>query len=437
MQNPIPKALTEDFLHFVWRYKNFAINSLRTVDGLPLKILNAGEYNKNAGPDFLNAQVWIDGTHWAGNVEIHIRTSDWEAHRHSTDPAYDNVILHVVYHHDLAEPVPAGRPLLQLSDYIKDDTLHNLETLRGMHQLIPCESLIGNVNSMTRSAWLDRMLAERLETKADAIEHMLIQNRNDWAETAYQWTGRNFGFKINSDPFEMLTRAIPHRMLAKHKNNIEQVEALLYGQAGFLNDKLKDAYPNALKKEYKFLASKYNLVPGRKADWKFLRLRPANFPTIRISQFAALIYRSEHLFSRILELKNIKEALNLFEVTASEYWKHHYQFDTLAESKFQGTLGQESRYNLIINTVAPLLFSYGHLKNEQKYKETAMSLLENCPKELNMITRALAKLDFPNEHAYHSQALIHLKKEYCNRQQCLKCGIGAGVLKSQPVGKTR
>ena len=273
------------------------------------------------------------------------------------------------------------------------------------------------------------MLAERLEAKAAQVKRMLDLNKNDWAETAYQLTGRNFGFKVNAEPFEKLTRAIPHKLIARHKNNLLQIESMLFGQAGFLQDIYKEDYPAQLRKEYRFLAGKYNLTPGRKSEWKFLRLRPGNFPTVRISQFSALLFKSEHLFSKILEVTDIKKAISFFQVSASDYWKAHYTFENESASKSSGAVGRESIYNLVINTVAPLLFSYGHIKNEPKYKETAINLLENCPKELNAITKSSAALGFINDHANHSQALIHLRNEYCNKQQCLSCGIGAAILK--------
>jgi len=421
--------MTEDFLHFIWKFKNFAPNNLKTIDGKPVKIIKTGEHNTNAGPDFFNAQLLIDDTHWAGNVEIHVKTSDWVAHNHSSDPAYDNIILHVVFHHDMDIAVPENRPVLALKKYVSDQTIANFDILKQNHHLIPCESLIDKVDDMIKRTWLDRMLTERLESKALQIKKLLDHNKNDWAETAYQLTGRNFGFKVNGEPFERLTRAIPHKTLAKHKNSIHQIEAMLFGQAGFLQDAFKDPYPIALKKEFRFLAGKYNFNPSRKSDWKFLRLRPGNFPTVRISQFAALIYRSEHLFSKILEVDDIKTALSFFTVQANDYWKNHYSFESPAASKSTGELGKESKYNLVINTVAPLLFSYGHIKNEQKYKETAIHLLENCPKELNTITKTSVALGLLNEHACHSQGLIHLRNEYCKNQKCLDCGIGVAALK--------
>jgi len=422
--------MTEDFLHFVWKYKNFDVQALQTVDGEAVQVLKAGEHNTHAGPDFLNGQVIIGDTHWAGNIELHLKTSDWQAHKHSNDPAYDNVILHVVYQHDLSETIPANRPLVVLQPYISDNTIQQYDRLQAQHQVIPCETGINRVDGFVKNNWLERMLAERLEYKANNIKMVLDRNKNDWAETAYQLTGRNFGFKVNALPFEALTQGLAHKILAKHKNNIHQIEALLYGQAGFLSELFTDAYPAGLRKEYKFLAGKYNLTPGRKSEWRFLRMRPPNFPTIRISQFAALIHKSEHLFSKILEVKDIKAALQFFDVATSAYWTEHYTFETPAETKISGRMGKESQYNLIINTVAPLLFAYGHIKNEGKYKETAMQLLEDCPKEVNNITKSSALLGFDNEHAYHSQALIHLRNEYCIKQRCLDCAIGAALLKN-------
>ncbi len=429
--------MTEDFLHFIWKYKNFDARYLETIDGKEIKIINSGEYNTHSGPDFLNAQVIIGGTHWAGNIELHLKTSDWTAHNHSSDPAYENVILHVVFDHDTPTAIPENRPLLALKHRIHSNTHAKFEILKKQHNIIPCEPFIKGVNDIIVTGWLDRMLAERLEYKTDYIKKLLHQNKNDWAETAYQLTGRNFGFKVNAEPFEKLTRIIPHKILARHKNNFPQIEAMLFGQAGFLQEVYTDPYPEALRKEYRFLAGKYNFTPNRKSEWKFLRLRPGNFPTIRISQFAALIHKSEHLFSKILEVNDIKKAISFFDVKASDYWKTHYTFDTPAASKSSGALGKDSIYNLLINTVAPLLFSYGHIKNEPKYKDVAMNLLENCPKELNTITKSSVNLGFQNKNAYDSQALIHLRNEHCSKQLCLTCGIGAAILKTEDSGLTK
>ncbi len=422
--------MTEDFLHFIWKYKNFDAKNIQTIDGQEIKIIKTGEHNTHAGPDFLNAQIIIGDTHWAGNVELHLKTSDWTAHNHSKDPAYQNIILHVVYDHDTPTAIPENRPLLALKAAISDNTIAKYETLKNQHQTIPCEPFIGRVDEIVKTSWIDRMLAERLEYKAEYIRRLLHQNKNDWAETAYQVTGRNFGFKVNAEPFEKLTRAIPHKILARHKNNLQQIETMLFGQAGFLQEVYTDSYPEAMRKEYRFLAGKYNFTPNRKSEWKFLRLRPGNFPTLRISQFAALIFKSEHLFSKILEVSDIKQAVSFFEVNASDYWKTHYTFQTPSKSKSTGALGKESIYNLIINTVAPLLFSYGHIKNEPKYKDIALNLLEHCPRELNSITKSSTELGFNNKNAYDSQGLIHLRNEHCNKQLCLDCRIGAAVLKN-------
>ena len=421
--------MTEDFLHFIWKYKNFDSKSLETIDGEPVKIIKTGEHNTHAGPDFLNSQIIIGDTHWAGNVELHLKTSDWVAHNHSKDPAYENIILHAVYEHDTATAIPENRPLLELKNIISDSTIHKYDILKNQHHTIPCEPFIKDVDPIIKTSWIDRMLAERLEYKAEYIRQLLHQNKNDWAETAYQITGRNFGFKVNAEPFEKLTKVIPHKILARNKTNLHKIESMLFGQAGFLQEVYTDEYPEGMRKEYRFLAGKYNFTPNRKSEWKFLRLRPGNFPTLRISQFAALIYKSEHLFSKILEVTDIKKAMSFFDIHASEYWKTHYTFQTPSASKSNASLGKESIYNLVINTVAPLLFSYGHIKNEPKYKDIAMDLLENCPKELNTITKSGENLGFNNKNAYDSQGLIHLRNEHCNKQLCLDCGIGAAVLK--------
>lgn len=419
--------MNEDFLHFIWKFKNFIYKYLQTTEGLPLSIIKAGEHNFNAGPDFLNARIKIGDKIWAGSVEIHIKTSHWQQHNHSTDDAYNNVILHVVYEDDA--PGLLTIPCLELKNLINPNSLAHYHLLKTSKEWIPCATQIQQVEEFTKSFWLERMAAERLEIKALAVLKTLKSNNNDWAETFYQLSGKNFGFKINSPAFEALTKSLPQKLLSKHRHNYLQIEALLFGQAGMLETDFTDEYPNSLKREYDFLRKKYNLIHLQLHQWKYLRLRPPNFPTIRISQFAALAHKSVHLFSQILETENYQDLISLFEVKASSYWDDHFIWDKEVQKKTEKWLGNESINNIIINTIIPTLFAYGIAKNSIIYKEKAFSLLEEIPAEINNITEGWKKLGFRNKNAYESQALIHLRNNYCDNKQCLKCAIGTKILK--------
>src|SRR5665213_363851 len=325
---------TEDFLHYVWKFRLFDRTQLRTNDGDELEIYSAGMHNSDSGPDFQNGRVRIGGTTWAGNIEVHLSSSDWQKHGHSTDNAYDNVILHVVYRDDQPLVLTNGRrvPTLELQNRIPDDLYaryHNL--VFGNQTVIPCEASIASVDSLTLHNWLTRVLVERLEKRSAAVIAALNLNRGDWEETFYQFLAANFGFKTNALPFELLAKSLPQNILAKHKNSPAQIEALIFGQAGFLTDNLNDNYPLKLKKEYEFLRKKYNLTPVDAHLWKFMRLRPQNFPTIRLAQFAALVVQSNHLFSKVLETKDAANLRNLFtEIKVNKYWDDHYRFDVIS-----------------------------------------------------------------------------------------------------------
>lgn len=420
--------MKEDLLQFIWRYKNFSPVGLTTTDGRPVKIVKTGELNTNSGPDFLNAQAIIGDTHWAGNIELHIRSADWNVHGHSADKAYNNVILHVVYEHN-AITEPSNIPVLELKNYIGEQTLQYYEQLQSAGKEIPCNSLISGVEEFVRATWLERIAVERLENKSEYIHQLLLRNRNDWQETTYQLVARNFGFKVNSDAFEALAQSLPLRMLSKQKYNLLQIEALLFGQAGMLEDEFSDEYPRMLQKEYQFLKAKYSLTPIPAERWKLLRLRPGNFPTYRIAQFAQLIYKSELLFSKFLEIEDTAAARKYFDLEASTYWHTHYLFDRPSKRNSNHRLGVPMVDNIIINSISPLLFCYGHMHSKQQYKDKALFLLENIKAEHNSITRSWQALGMQNTNAMHSQSLIQLKNTYCDKKRCLSCGIGSAILK--------
>jgi hypothetical protein len=422
--------MKEDLFQFIWQYKSFSPLNLATTDGQPVKIIKVGERNRNSGPDFLNAQAIIGDTHWAGNIELHIKSTDWDAHRHTEDKAYNNVILHVVYEHN-ATALPAGIPVLELKEYIPQQTLEQYELLQAAGKEIPCKALVSEVDEFVRTTWLDRIAVERLESKSGYIKQLLERNKSDWQETTYQLVARNFGFKVNADAFEALAQSLPLRMLSRQKYNLLQVEALLFGQAGMLETEFEDEYPKALQKEYRFLKAKYSLQPIPAERWKLLRLRPGNFPTYRIAQFAQLVYKSELLFSKFLEIENVAAAKKYFDLEASDYWHTHYLFDKTSKHKSNHKLGEPMIENIIINSIIPILFCYGHVHSNQQHKEKALFLLENLKAEHNSITRDWQALGFENTNAMQSQSLIQLKNTYCNSKRCLQCGIGTAILRAK------
>lgn len=427
--------MTEEFLHYIWKYRLYENKDLRTSGGEEIGVIRPGEHNADAGPDFFNARLKIGRTLWAGNVEIHVRASEWHSHKHSSDKAYDNTILHVVYENDRkifranGEEIPA----LELKKRISNGLFERYLDVRQSRSSVPCEKLIQQVPSFYVSAWLDRMLAERLERKSVAIAEKLAQNRNNWEETFYQLMARNFGLRVNAGPFELLAKSLPLTTLSRNRSSLFQVEALLFGQAGLLGKKFRDDYPRQLQKEYGYLRKKLGLQPLDGSMWKFLRLRPSNFPTIRISQFAGFIFSSEHLFSKMLETDKIKDMRKLLNVEASPYWGDHYLFDKLSVKK-KKHFGDAAADTVIINTIVPVLFVYGKQKRDEKFTAHALKMLEQVRPEKNTIITKWKALSIAASSAYHTQALLELKNEYCAHKKCLDCGIGIRIFQNEKRG---
>lgn len=422
--------MTEEFLWHIWKFRLFDSSDLKTTNGELVQVLNVGAHNSDSGPDFFNARIKIDGTEWAGNVEIHTNASDWHKHKHTTDKAYDNIILHVVYEADKKLFRKEGEeiPALELKKRIPQNIYGKYIHLKRSRDWIPCEKQVSSVNEFILNNWLDRLLVERLERKSNAITDLLKQNKNNWEETFYQMLARNFGQKINSEPFEQLAKQLPVSVLAKHKNNLLQIEALMLGTAGMLEKEFKDDYPKELRKEFKFLRSKFKLKAMDSSAWKFMRLHPPNFPTIRISQFANLIYKSSHLFSKVLEATSTKQITSLMSAQASEYWQSHYRFDK-PSPKRNKKLGIDSINTIIINTITPFLFIYGKEKGEEKLCDNALSFLEKLLPENNSIIRKWESIGIHPKSSYETQALLQLKNEYCSKKRCLECSVGNALLK--------
>ncbi|MDP4240083.1 MAG: DUF2851 family protein [Bacteroidota bacterium] len=419
--------MKESILHYVWQNKLFIVPDLQTTDGEKLEIIDVGRNNADAGPDFFNAKIRIGDTLWAGNVEIHAHSSDWYKHNHQSDKAYDSVILHVVLHADGDVYRRNGDLIPQLELIYPRQIDTNYERLFSQQKWIPCSDKIDLVPSIFIQNWKNALLTERLEQKKNSIEKLLAENNQHWEQAFYITLARNFGFGTNSQAFDTLAKSLPISVLGKHKDNIVQLEALLFGQSGLLNQEKQDDYSIKLKKEYDFLRAKYKLNPQDGSQWKLLRLRPGNFPHIRIAQFAALIHSSTKLFSKIVEDPKIESLQKLFENEPSAYWNSSYLFGNKSTIHVK-KLGIQSINGILINTVVPFLFCYANYKNNDELKDKAIQLLEVIPAERNSIIRGWQELGLNSETAFDTQALIHLKKQYCDEKKCLRCRIGHKVL---------
>lgn len=424
--------IQEDFLHFIWQVQYFTTQSLHTETGEVITILDRGSLNSNAGPDFSEVKLKIGDITWAGHVEMHVKSSEWYAHKHDHDPAYENVILHVVWEND--RPVNRQNhtsiPTLVLQGKVPLSLIERYKVLKESASKIPCSQQLPQVNRLTLLSMLDASLTQRLENKASLILEKLETNKGDWETTAYQVFCRNLGFKVNSDTFEQLAKQLPLKILQKHTDQNMQVEALLFGVAGFLKDDFKDDYLLRLQKEFQFLQKKYQLNALEKAQWKLLRMRPANFPSVRLAQFAATIHQQRGFFSSILHEENFSSFYQQFSVVPSSYWQSHYLPEKQSSRKIKG-LGKESIHNLLINTVAPLLMAVGIYQQSTHFKSRAVSLLEQIPPESNKYTRLWKEEGMKLQSAFDTQASLELYQKYCSQKKCLSCKIGAEVLKGK------
>lgn len=422
--------MKEDILQYIWKFQYYNRSQLFSTDGDEIRVIYPGELNTNQGPDFLEAKIKIKETLWAGNIEIHINSSQWNLHAHSNDQHFNNVILHVVWNQDVEIMDPAGNniPTLEMQSRVSKILLEKYQKLMDSNQFISCENQVFKISELALTNWKQRLVAERLLARSEKILSILKETNYHWEETFWWLIAANFGLKVNSTLFQNMARTLPVTTLAKHKNSILQLESLLFGQAGLLERDFEEKYPSMLQKEYRFYKKKYQLknVDGQP---DFLRMRPANFPTIRLAQLAMLIHGSEHLFSKIKEANTVAEIKKMFSLSANDYWHYHYVFDETSDFKIK-TLGKQMIGNIIINTVVPVLFSYGLHHDDESIKEKSITWLENLNAEKNVITLGFENLGFANLNSFHSQALIQLKNEYCNPKFCLKCAIGNSILKA-------
>ncbi len=422
--------MVEDFLYYIWQFKIFSF-PLTTVDGQNLSIIKSGMRNFDSGPDFSEVVIKIGNTIWAGNVEMHLKSSDWIRHGHDNNDAYNSVILHIVYEHDMDIVTKGGNKLdvLELKGKIPIGQYSRYKKLISSSKWISCSGQISKVNDITIYSWLDRLLIERLEDKTEYIESILAENKNNWETTFYIALARNFGFNTNSDPFQQLAANTPIDVLARYKDDIFQLEAILFGQADLLNPKINDDYVKSLWNEYQFLKKKHNFDSLYSYQWKFMRMRPVNFPTIRIAQFAQLIHKSSHLFSLFIHTEKLSDIKSFFDVKVSEYWNEHYVFGKKAKKKNK-SFGKSSFDLLLINTLVPFLFVYANHNGDDILKDRALMFLQHTKAENNSIIKGFVKEGVKAHHAGHSQAMIQLKNSYCSDIRCLNCAIGIQIIKA-------
>ncbi len=422
----------EILFHYVWQHR-LCGNRLRLTDGTPVEVVDPGVHNLGAGPDFFNAKIRSGGMLWVGNVEIHERSSDWRRHGHGGDAAYNNVVLHVVGEADCDAVTADGKILPQTVVAVPGWLAANYRELTAEDTYPPCYRVIPSIDKLSVRSWLSRLSVERLEVKMERVDGYLRQTAGDWERAFFVTLSRNFGFGTNADAFERWALSIDPQAVGKHRDDILLVEAFFFGQAGLLEDGLvpesrQDAYYRRLRAEYAFLRAKFGLVPLEARMWKFGRLRPQNFPYVRLSQLARLYHGGAVCFSRLLEARDAEAMRSLFSVGVTDYWQTHYAFGE-ESVKGEKTLRRDSLNLLIINTASPVLFAYARHTADESLAERAFSLLESLPAERNYITRCWERAGISADCAADSQALIQLRSVYCDRRDCLRCRFGAEYLR--------
>lgn len=426
--------MTESFLHYIWQFQYFHKGDLQTAEGDSLKVFQPGNQNANSGPDFSDARIKIGTLEWRGSIEIHIKASGWNDHHHSSDQAYEKVVLHVVWDNDKLIYRTDGTvmPTLELKHRVDMTLWNRYRKLFTSVDTIPCSSTWPKVPDIIKLSMLEKALMQRLEAKSLLVKTLITVSRNDWEETCYQLLCKSFGFKVNAEPMLQLGQLLPYKILRKHVDKPIQIEALLLGQAGFLEKVKEDEYTKLLIREHRLLSSKYRLESKQMkvVQWRFLRLRPANFPTVRLAQLAVLLSFHGNLFSKILECTSYEQLVEFFDVEQSEYWRHHYQPAKMAKATVPA-LGQSSIHNILVNTVAPLLVAYGQLKDEQSYVDRATEILQYLPAENNKITRQWLDLGYRVKSSFDTQGLIELFNNFCMKRRCLDCTIGTHIIKAK------
>lgn len=421
--------MREDFLHYVWHFKKFDISNLQTVRGEKVEIINAGQYLQLAGPDFFNAQVVINDQRWAGNVEIHLKSSDWYSHHHEIDEAYDSIILHVVWEDDtdIYRQDTSEIPVLELKHYVAPEIINNYNALTTAKTWIYCENELETVDPFLLENWKERLFFERLQRKSHPIIELANNSANDWEAVLFCFIAKNFGLNTNGEVFYKIARSIPFSIIRKESFEAENLEALLFGRAGLLEDEKEDAYFKDLKARYGYMVTKYRLEPVYIGNVEFFRHRPDNFPTIRLSQLAQLYHYHQNLFSKLAAAPTLEEIYSLFNISVTPYWLNHYQFDRESPKK-RKVLTKSFIDLIIINTVIPFRFAYGRYTGNGNSEELIALLRLVAPEKNAIIDKfKLYKVDVAS--AYDSQSLLQLKNEYCANRRCMQCAIGLELLK--------
>ena len=421
--------MREDFLHYIWRYKKFDTSDLYTTNHDPVILINSGNYHRLAGPDFFNAQLIIGEQKWAGNVEIHLKSSDWYAHNHEADAAYENVILHVVWEHDvdIFRSDQTEIPVLELRHFVAAETLENFSTLTSPKQWIFCERQLEAIDSFVIRNWLERVYFERLEFKSDTISALVEHTNGDWEAVLFCLLVKNFGLNSNGEAFLKIALQVPFTVIRKESVNPFNLEALLFGYAHLLDEEKEDIYYNALKKQFSLLRQKYQLDEASPLRVAFFKHRPDNFPTIRLAQLASLYASEKQLFSKVIATGELSVLYSIFNVSVSEYWSSHYQFDRTSPQK-QKSVSKSFSDLLIMNTIIPVRFAYAKSQGLD-VSEILVSLISQIKPETNNIISKFAACRLVAQNALESQALLHLKAHYCDRCRCLECAIGVELLK--------
>ena len=422
--------MKEDFLHHLWKFKKFDSINLKTSNGEEIIIISVGQYLELAGPDFFNAQITIDNQKWAGNVEIHLKSSDWYVHQHERDSGYENVILHVVWENDTAifRSDNSEIPVLELKNYVDRETVLNYQSLLSPKSWIFCEKQIKDIDDFVLKNWQERLFFERLERKSQPIFDLLEKTNQDWEAVLFLLLAKNFGLNTNGEIFMKIAHSIPFAIIRKESFEVENLEALLFGTAGLLDLEKEDNYYKDLKFRYYYLLHKYQIDKTLVEPVQFFKHRPDNFPTIRLSQLANLYHTHQNLFSKISTVNSLNSIYEIFQITASNYWQNHYQFDKESPKK-KKILSKSFIDLLVINTIIPLQFAYAKSIGKET-SEDLILLLNEISSEKNAIMDKFSSFGIIPKNAFESQSLLQLKNEYCNKSKCLECAIGIELLKS-------
>lgn len=422
--------MKEDFLHHIWQFKKFEFSNLETAQAEKLTILNSGQYLQKAGPDFFNSQIIIGNQKWAGNVEIHLKSSDWYVHHHENDTNYENVILHVVWEHDteVFRKDNSEIPVLELKKYVSKKTLENYMDLTSAKTWIFCEREIADINDFVFKNWQEKLFFERLERKSFPIQKILEETENDWEATLFCALAKSFGLNTNGEIFMRIAQSIPFSIIRKESFEVENLEALFFGRSGLLEFESEDLYFKDLKFRYNYSFTKYQLQKVYIDPIQFFKHRPDNFPTIRLSQLANLYHSRLNLFSSLINAQSLPEYYKIFKVEVSDYWETHYQFDKISPKK-RKSLTTSFVDLLLINTIIPLKFAYAKSQGKD-ISEELIDLLEDIQSEKNVIIEKFSNFGIQSKNAYESQSLLQLKNEYCNQKRCMECAVGLELMKS-------